>query len=414
MQKKSLFTPRKLFMWICIIFIAISMNFLNIPSESERFSIVTAIAIDIIDDEFYAGINTLSPTDTKQVKEKVFLAHGDNMTDAVENLSLLIGKELGFAHCNIIAIGDNLARLGIPQHIDNLIRTKKVDRNSLIVTFNGEIKDFLESIAYLKKELSLDPQVLFKHNKQNIQSTATIIEEYYSDYYSENGVSITSALTLTNEEGEGIEISSPSSGGGQDSSSGSTGGDSSATEKKYLKNDGTTSIFKEGKKVLELNQEQMRQVNLFRESTQKGTIQVDGVTDYFYNDATIIFEIKKQVTKLKPTIKNNEFKMLIKSELDIRVIEIQEDERDFDILKINDNYVTPTVKEMLIDKVDTERQAIIEVARQHDIDFLGVYEKFNKKDYKKWHEFLDSLEDSSSFLDYVDFEIQPSIRTVSF
>lgn len=417
MQKKSLFTPRKLLFWVCIIFVALSLNYFNAPSESERVAVVTAVAMDIVDDEFYFAVNILSPTDSKQVKEKVFLAHGDNMTDAVDNLSLMIGKKLGFAHCNVIAVGENLAVLGIPQHIDNLIRTKKADRNSLLITFVGDPKEFLEAGAFLKKELSLKPEHLLQNNEKELQSTAINIEEFYSAYYSENGVALVSTLFLTSEEDEGIEISPSSSSAGQNSTMSTTQDSqstSSSTTTKYLKNDGTTSVFKNGRKVFELTQEQMRQCNLFKENKQKGTIEVSNITDDFYNNATIVFDIKQQVTKLVPSFENNQPKLTIKSAVDIRVVEIQENDRNFNILKIDDNYATPAAKEALLSKMTGEIESILTTAQSNKIDFLGVSEKFSKRYYQKWQTFINSLDDQEAFLDNIVFEIQPSIRTVSF
>ena len=104
------------------------------------------------------------------------------------------------------------------------------------------------------------------------------IDSFYKGYYSEISLGIMPHLTLEDKQEIGaIEVQAKN----QSSSAGGQSGQESSLKsesKKYLVNDGATSIFYKGAKKLELTAEEVKNLNLLQDNEQDGVLK--GNLDY--------------------------------------------------------------------------------------------------------------------------------------
>ncbi|MBO5954434.1 MAG: hypothetical protein J6Q13_00515, partial [Clostridia bacterium] len=198
--------------------------------------------------------------------------------------------------------------------------------------------------------------------------------------------------------------SSASSGG---SSVASSSGESS---KKYLVNDGTTCVFKDGKLNSVVSAENMRRVNIFLNDAQKGEIKVENVSDDLYNDATVVCSLRKKDISLKPSFKYGKPTYKADLELVIVVEEVDEKLPSDKFLQRNKDFVTPTLIEKLKETVSNEMEQIIDFCKTNKIDLIGVYRNFYHRQYKDFMNYIDKV-GTDNYLDGIDYQIEISVTT---
>ena len=122
MQKlKSFFSPRKIVVVILLLVLGITVPKLNAPAMSDTEAIVTMLCMDKQEDKIVMSATVLSPGPDNIANYQVFTGAGNTLGDAVEATSLAIGKEMGFAQCEVMAFGENLCDEGIMDTLDFIL-----------------------------------------------------------------------------------------------------------------------------------------------------------------------------------------------------------------------------------------------------------------------------------------------------
>lgn len=157
MQKlKKIFSPRKMILWVTIIIFIISFQFSNQPAQSKTQAIVTALAVDEVEENLIeVSTVVLTPVQETPSKRKAYSAQGVNITTALDNIALQLGKEIAFGQCDIMALGDNLCEENALKALDYLTRTKRVGRNAVLINFSGTTEDFANCVIQLNDNMSL-------------------------------------------------------------------------------------------------------------------------------------------------------------------------------------------------------------------------------------------------------------------
>ena len=149
---KTYLSPRKLTLILSIIILVVSISFVNEPAQSQTQGIVSSIAIDMQDNQIKLACSILTPT-SGSGKSNMYSAQASTIAEAVELIGMQLGKDLGFAQCDIVAIGQNLLNKNVVNALDYFTRTKKVGRNVLILAFEGKTDEFIESVIYTEENL---------------------------------------------------------------------------------------------------------------------------------------------------------------------------------------------------------------------------------------------------------------------
>lgn len=393
MQKlKTIFSPRKIVVWIFIIVLIVTIPEITKPAMSETEAIVTMMSIDKVDDKIKVSTAVLTPADEKRANYEVFSGVGQTVGDAIENVSLALGKSMGFAQCEIMAFGDNISEYGIISSLDFMTRTRKVGRNALLINFSGDIEEFQQSIVNLNIEKSLPIEDIMSFDKRYIPTEDSNIHSFYKGYFSEIKIGVIPKIKLLTEKTENaIEVESGSTGGGNSAVPGSgTGGQNN---KKYILNDGTICVFKNGKKQIELTPEQMKKVNIITNVEQIGTITIDNVTDNLYNNSNVVLNINDKKLNFKPKFENNKPVLDIEISLGVLVEEVDEENPNRTFLKRNKEFLTPTLVEKIKETVIKDTMDIIEFCKENETDIIGVYENFYRKEYKNFKSYYDQTKE---------------------
>ncbi len=405
---KSIFSPRHLVVWIFLIILVITIPEITKPAMSETEAIVIMLSIDEVDDKVKVATTVLTPAMEKTANYEVYIGEGDNIDEAIENVSLAIGKSMGFAQCEIMAFGDNITKDSIIPSLDYMTRTRKLGRNAMLINFNGEVDEFAQMIVNLNIEKSLALDDIMSFDKRFVLSHESNIDAFYKGFFSEIQLGVMPKIKLVNESMKNaIQVQESSIGGGSSSEPGSGG--SGDGKKLYMLNDGTTAVFKEGKKTQEISPEDMKELNIFLNRSQQGVIKVSGVTDHLYNNSTVVLNITEKSIKYKTSFEKDKPVYSISLDLTVLVEEVVEEYPTKKFLRRNKEFLTKALIEKLQEKVKEEGNKVIKYCQDNEIDLLRVYEQFYKWQYKKFKSYYEKTQEK--YLDEVEYNINVKVSS---
>lgn len=378
------------------------------PAMSKTEAIVTMMCIDKDGEDIKVCTSVLTPASEKTANYEVYSGKGKTVGEAVENISLALGKSIGFAQCEIMGFGDNLSEEGIMSTLDFMTRTRRVGRNALLINFSGEVEKFAQAVVNMNIEKSLHLEDIMNFDQRYILSEDSNIHSFYKGYFSKISLGIMPKIKLeTEDKGNSIEVQESATGGGSSNEPGSgSGGDS---KKEYILNDGTACIFRNGEKILEITPDTMKKLNLFINESQEGTLTIDHVTDDLYDDASIILHVSKKDVSFTPKFDGEKPIYEISIDVTVLVEEVDEENPSLKFLKRNKEFLTPTLIEKTKQQVEKQAYEIIEYCKENKVDLIHVYEFFYRKQYKKFSEYYDKMQEK--YLDNIDYKISVKVNS---
>ena len=410
MQKlKTIFSPRKIFLWLALILLATTFSELAKPAMSKTEAIVTTLCVEKEDDNIKIASTVLTPLEGKKADYKVYTGSGKTLGEAVDNVSLSLGKLLSFAQCEVMAFGDNICEEGIMPSLDFMTRTKKVGINAILVNFSGKIDDFAQAISTLNTDKSLKLQEILSFDKRYILWDNSNIESFYKGYFSDISLGIMPNLAIeTKQQETAIEVQTQSqtgtSGGEQKS------GSSSEESKQYFVNDGSMSVFQKGAKTLKLEQDEVKLVNYFVNDSQKGTLVVENVSDNLYNNATVVLNVLKKDISTKAKVKQNKPVMEVKVSFSVTVEEVCEEIPSDKFLRRNREFLTEGLIEETKQQVKQEMLNMVEFCKTNKVDLINVYKYFYHTQYNYFNNYLKEIGEKN-YLNGIEFDISVEIES---
>lgn len=405
---KTLFSPRKLIIWLFLIILIFTIPEVTKPAMSKTEAIVTMMSVDKIDQSIKVSTAVITPSSEKTTNYQVFSGVGATVGEAVENISLALGKSMGFAQCEIMAFGENIANEGIISSLDFMTRTRKVGRNAILINFNGDVEKFQQAVVNLNIEKSIPLEDVINFDKRYIPAEDSNIHSFYKGYFSEISLGIMPKIQLlTQPTNNSIELESGSTGGGNSSEPGS--GTAGQNNKEYILNDGTVCVFKQGRKYVELKPEQMQKLNLISNVKQEGTIKIENVNDHLYNNSNVVLNINDKTLKLKPKFVDNKPILDIDIELRVLVEEVDDENPTKKFLKRNKNFLTDALIEKTKETTKNDAYEIIKFCKTNEIDVFGVFDNFYKKEYKKFKKYYETTKEK--YLDGIEYNINVKVSS---
>ena len=183
---------------------------------------------------------------------------------------------------------------------------------------------------------------------------------------------------------------------------------SSSEQKKYLINDGSTSVFKKGVKEFQLTPEQVVDINLLQDNEQEGVFKVENVTDEIYNNATIVFILKKKSIKLTPTFEGETPVFNLDLEVRVLVDEVMEELPDKQFMRRNREFLTQTAIKKFEESIKAKLYETINFCKENEVDLIGVYRHFYALQHKK---FKNYMEKEKNYLNGIDYRISIEVNS---
>ena len=243
----------------------------------EKTSIITAIAVDKEMDNYVitAQIAVPEATDTNTENQKAQISgKGKTVGEAIKDLGNTSGWFPKLAFCNLIILGDEIANENVVKVLDYFAKTLRVQDSALVVLAEKSGKEILSLSTPLDNISSFAVQkILLKTMGFDSDVSHNDIKTFCTGYYSLNSSSFLPIIKVISADGGSGSQGESADNSSSSSSSSSSQGDKakgSNSDSNNLFDVKTTALFKNGKKVGELDEKLTHAFNAFNYSL-KGT-----------------------------------------------------------------------------------------------------------------------------------------------
>ena len=147
----------------------------------------------------------------------------------------------------------------------------------------------------------------------------------------------------------------------------------------------------------------MKGINWLVESDLQQILTIDNYTGQGLNDARITLDVLGDKINPKVCFRNGRPIITYDLFLTVNPVEIMQNNKNF--LPPKEIKIDEVLNEKINQKIKLEISNTISKLRQEKTDVFGVYKILYSADYHKFMSFLNSLNDKSDFLSYVQFKI---------
>lgn len=435
--------------YYAFLFVLAVLAFLFLPNsfvkenQGELVAIVTSVGIDREKDssDYLVTCQLIAPDTTGQNQQKVAVVNekGKTITDAFTNLSLKLGKNVGFDHCSVVAIGESLNGEELLPILDHFYREGKISLNAVLVNVKGAAVDLVKESSELNNLSSGSIQNNFNFNKDFFGSSKiSTLGVFFNEYFKKGSSCIVAEINMNYNETKVEPAESPNSGesgcdskggtaqsggggesGGQPASSGASsgGGDSGSgcqelQSVSIIQNNGDSIIYKHSKAITRASKEVNNGFNYLDNRVKYGILQVENVTDSNLHDATVAFAVKDSFADLKPYVdkENNKFVLKVHVKISGEITEIVEDHQTKKITKSYKDLLSDELKNKMGEKIKEQIALALQFCKLNNVDALNLEDMFYKlktSDYNNLKRKLNINDDN--FLEFVDIETKTSV-----
>ena len=379
---------------VCIFMLVLFPSSIGRPNQAETKGVVIAMGIDKVDNQFEVSLQMIQPAQGLSYTDNLIITthKGPTISQAIDLIGLNVGKEVGFAHCKVLVLGDSACQDNVIDLVDFFLRTGLLGSSMSVINTDKNAKDLLEASSQgINKQVN-SVQFIMDFNKQYVHATEVHLNTLLTDYLSPTQVSLMSTLSIKEEEKGETNVGA----GGSEAGDGA-GGQMSESQPKELLNEGKTSVFKAGKKIGVLSEDEIRGRNWILNKTTKGNTQVEHINSEHFSDASVVAALVSKNLSYVCNIVQNKPIITYDLNINMRIVETEQDSNRV-LFDSNETYFDNELKAKLEDTIKAQVQAAATFAKDNNADIADFYNKFNITNTKGWKKYLDSLGSQDDYL----------------
>ena len=363
--------------------------------DVEKTSIVTAIAVDYENDEYLVTTQAAVPeaTDTNTENQKAQLSgKGKTVGEALKDLADLSGWFPKLAFCNLIILGNQLANDNALNVLDYFAKTLRIQDSALVVLAEKQAKDLLSLSTPLDNISSFAMQkIIYKTSGFDRDVCPTNIKTFCAGHYSYSRsayMPLVKVVSADNGSGSGGQKQDNSSGnsstqgGGQSQKSSGSNADSN-----NLFDARTTALFKDGKKVGELDAKLTLAFNTFNYPLSGTSISVPEV-DIDGKLVNFLLTIIDGNNSFKVSTENDSVLLTFNLNLFCKVSDTNTDYIDDSVSQ--NKPIPKAVVDKATESFTLNIQELVDKVEQTGCDFLQIKEKLYRYNHSKYSLFKDN------------------------
>lgn len=373
---------------LLFLFIPIILTGCGNYHELNDLAITTGIAFDIKDDTYIvsymiANSNKAETNDkSSEAKITVYEGSGNTISSAYMDLNSKNPKIPYISHLEVVIISEDLAKKGIVEALDFLMRNPESRKEFYVVLSKGvEAGTILKTLAPLE---SFPSQNIAEMIKSNTDDQSTIIIQKYSDLITKitdigvepsiNGIELEGNIDEGQTQ-ESLEKSSPSAN---------------------MKIE-TLGLFKQDKLIGWANYEETVGINIINNDT--GSVLLESKCDDKYMTSTL----KEIKTKPIITFNGNIPKIKLKIEAIGSILEMQckRNLEDVKVMKELENEFNQELKSIIISSLDLAQ-------KKYNTDIFGFGNYIYKNNLKMWKKIENDWD--NDIFSKIEFEVDVNIN----
>jgi Ger(x)C family germination protein len=384
--------------------------------DSKTDAIITSVGIDKNGDNGYeVSLQYVVPTPSGQFNKKVDVLSSKNgdISATIADLSLKLGKPIGFSHCQSIVISQDVTEGDIAKIYDYFVRFELNTNYIALIYTPQSAKDFLNASADTQNSLAISMGGEGEFSNVNLRGMQTFLSDFYIGYFSPSGCSRMGCIDVKEEPSSGSSGGDQSSSGSEGGSSGSGsegGGGGSGGGKKKIVNEGKAIVLKHGKKVRMLEKEEVIAFGWFFKDTASGNIMIEHVTGEQYKDATVGVEIVDKSSNVKAYFEDGAPIYELKVKVRARVAEVKQDGYTLDNFHMLKENVNKVLKAAITEKIEEDFNTAITLSQENNFDIIEAYDTFYKFRTRQFKKFLDNLPNIDEYIKHITFKVTVDVQ----
>lgn len=376
--------------------------------DVEKTSIITAFAIDKESDGYVvcAQVAVHEATDANAENKKATLSgKGKTVGEAIKNIGDNSGWFPKLAFCNLILIGNSIAEDNVVNVLDYFAKTLRVQDSALVALSENSAKELLEIGTPLDNISSFALQkIMFKTPGFDKDVAPTDVKSFCSGHYSlsassymplvkiisaQDGSSKVNLQKEKSEQSSSNEAQSTAStdGGNSSGSGGSSSNQGTKTGENTLFDARTTALFKDGKKVGELDSDLTLTFNALNHSISGTTLPVHNV-EFGQKTVNYLLTILDDSHLVSVKATDEQLSVDVFLSLYCKISDVDTDYSD-QALSQNQPLPTPLVN-AVTDKLTSEIKELFLTATNTGCDFLKIKEKLYRHNFSRYSRYKDN------------------------
>ncbi len=142
MKKPKIINKKWLVIFI-ISLILITFSFLDEQKSIAARTIVLALSLDKIEDEYEVGVQVLKTTGEKQLQYITYFSKGDNVSDILERLSYDTGSKIALCHATVLIVSQDVLNKDNDKAMNFFFEGEVLCNNTMVVTSKQSPREVL-------------------------------------------------------------------------------------------------------------------------------------------------------------------------------------------------------------------------------------------------------------------------------
>lgn len=403
---KTLSNKGTLIFFLVVLFLFLPTAF-NKEAQTDVRAIMTAIGIDKKQNEYEVSCLMVIPTTGQDPNSGLQLvtAKGPSVSKAVNQLSQDLGKEIGFAHCDIIIMNDEAIEDNITKTLDYFIRGYNITKKAYVVNCPDGAKEMLKTTLKEKSLPTLLLANLVNREDNAVMGVGSDVDLIYRNYFEKSGVNYLNVFELLKDDSESGE-----SGGTGQESSGQDSGSSQSQQQKKITSNNKLVFLKNGVKSCEIDEDEGTLYSIYKGQIDRGYLYLEDVSEDEKSHAKVGVDLVKIKRKNKYIFEDGRPTIKCHITLVVALHEISDEELDEEQVDNTRTHIGKGIKEAIREKFNVSANKIIEKSIENNTDIFEFYNKFYKHDNKKWKEYMASLENQEDYLKDCQIKLDITIK----
>lgn len=398
---KFIFDRPILILFILILLIFVPPMFIMQPQSQVKL-IARTLGIDKVGDEIEVTIIYYQPSISQAYTESYNLvsAKGNSLSLALDLAADYTGKQLVLAHMNNIAVSNDIAQDNLVEYLNHLVRAYTINNSINVFVTNVNAKDFLEDSLKSHGKTANQESGIVEHNDRYIVGTSSNIENVMLSCFGPSKTTLIDMLNVSESEGEDLSGGSQSNAASNSGEGGSGGGSGGEEEgkTKYLANDGSVAVIRNGKKVGDLTRQEIEALNVINGENEWPKVELKNYTDENFNNATIVLNVPNKYVKYEAYFDGETPTILVKTNMLLTIYEVLQNSQTETIFSPKDLYLNETMQKAIADKLKSDFYPVYQKLKDLDADVFDFYSLLHKKCQKEFDNYLQSLENPDEYI----------------
>ncbi|XOJ01798.1 Ger(x)C family spore germination protein [Paenibacillus polymyxa] len=326
-----------------------------------------------------------SSTGGSQAAVTTFSSQGKTIREAIAKSSLENPKKLYFAHTNVLLIGDDAAKYGISEIMDDYYRNIDARESVKIIIADGKARDYLNKLVPPEKQPGRALSEILERNKERGSFYPVMnLHEVALKITSDSGVAGIPIVTLKGRDASKLE---------------SIDTFKQTSTSSHLRLDGLSVFFKD-KEIGNLNETESKGISWLTDGVDRTNLSYTGVKGEVNS-----FLVRKASVKVIPIKSGSHYTVQVSAKVDA---ELDESTALKDIVN------TQIVDELQIQAEQIIRKEIMDgwnASQRLHVDMLGIANKIHQRHPKDWKVLKNNWSEELAHMD-ININVAVTLRRV--